>query len=213
MVAFDERPAKHDEGSVEAAYEKLAPVYDLVYGIGLQHGRRAAMARLGPRAGERILEVGVGTGLSAVRYPSTCRVAAIDLSAPMLRRARARLARHRIEHVSLTLMDAASLAFADGSFDAVYAPYVVNVVPDPVRVASEMLRVCRTGGRLVLLNHFAGTSKPRGVSRFVGLLAARTGAVNWHIHLDAFLRDAALTAQSVEHVNCGMSSLVVCRKP
>ena len=87
------------QASVDATYARLAPFYDLIYGALLQPGRRRAMTRLAPRPGERILEVGVGTGITARRYPAGCRVAAIDVSEPMLRRAAARLARQRLGHV------------------------------------------------------------------------------------------------------------------
>src|SRR5262245_2253334 len=112
---------------IESLYSRFAPFYDVIYGSTLQHGRRRAMVRLAPRAGESILEVGVGTGLSAVHYPPGCRVTAIDLSADMLGRARARIARHGTHHVRLCRMDAAHLACRDAEFDAVYAPYVLNV--------------------------------------------------------------------------------------
>jgi phosphatidylethanolamine/phosphatidyl-N-methylethanolamine N-methyltransferase len=171
------------------------------------------MARLAPRDGEWILEVGVGTGLSALRYPTSCRVAAIDVSAAMLARARARLARRQVAHVALCRMDAALLAFPDSRFDAVYAPYVMNVVPEPLRVAREMLRVCRPGGRLVLLNHFAPAAGGGGVAtRIVSSLAARSSGVNWNLQLDAFLRDSGLRPLSVEAVNWHVSSVIVCRK-
>src|SRR5262245_24604338 len=169
--------------TVEAIYHRLAPVYDLIYGVTLEHGRRRAMSALAPRAGESILEIGVGTGLSAVEYPSGCRIVAIDVSAPMIERARTRLARRGITHVALCRMDAANLAFGDGQFDAVYAPYVMNVVRDPVAVARELRRVCRAPGRLVLLNHFEqpeGTDG--GVAAFLGRIASRIG-VNWQIDL------------------------------
>jgi phosphatidylethanolamine/phosphatidyl-N-methylethanolamine N-methyltransferase len=197
--------------AVEAVYKRLAPVYDLLYGVGLQHGRRRAMARLSPRPGERILEIGVGTGLSAVSYPSGCQVVAIDLSAPMLARAHARLARRRVAHVALCRMDATRLAFPDARFDAIYAPYVINVVPDPLQVAREMRRVCRPGGRLVFLNHFAPADGcNRVTTRLAGSVATRATGVNWNLELDAFLRDAGLTALSVEEVNLRVSSVVLC---
>jgi phosphatidylethanolamine/phosphatidyl-N-methylethanolamine N-methyltransferase len=200
--------------AIEVAYRRLAPVYDLVYGIGLEEGRRRAMKRLAPRPGERILEVGVGTGLSACRYPPRCRVAAIDVSGPMLARARRRLARRGIHHVALCRMDGGRLAFPDARFDAVYAPYVINVVQDPLRVICEMQRVCRPGGRLVLLNHFAaGESALPMASRLAMAVAARTGGVNRHLSLDAILRDAGLRAVSVDEVNFRLSSVVVCRMP
>jgi phosphatidylethanolamine/phosphatidyl-N-methylethanolamine N-methyltransferase len=199
--------------SVEALYQKLAPVYDLVYGLTLAPGRRHAMKRLAPTTGELILEIGVGTGLSALQYPRDCRVVAIDVSPHMLERARARLSRRRVRHVTLCRMDAARLAFPDAQFDAIYAPYVVNVVPDPVRVAREMLRVCRPAGRLVLLNHFDDPGHAtRPVNRLLSPLVSRLG-MNWHIDLGTLLRDAGLTARSIEQVNVPrVSSVVVCYK-
>src|SRR5215467_11403089 len=139
-----------------------------MYGVALEHGRRQAMTRLALAPGESVLEVGVGTGLSALRYPDDCRVVAIDISQEMLERARQRLARRRVEHVTLCRMDVTRLAFPDESFDAVYAPYVVNVVPDPVGAAREMFRVCRSGGRVVLLNHFREITKGDSVARLLG---------------------------------------------
>jgi phosphatidylethanolamine/phosphatidyl-N-methylethanolamine N-methyltransferase len=198
--------------SVETIYQRLAPVYDLIYGATLDPGRRQAMTRLAPASGELILEVGVGTGLSAVKYPPKCRVIAIDLSPAMLERARSRFARRRVDHVALCRMDAARLGFGDALFDAVYAPYVMNVVRDPVAVAREMLRVCRPSGRLVLLNHFADAEES-WVGDLLGRMAARAG-VNWDMDLHGFLRDAGLVVRSVERVRVpGVSSVVTCHKP
>src|SRR5262249_38418348 len=131
-------------------YHRLASVYDFIYGAALHPGRRRAIARLAPRAGESILEVGVGTGVGLGEYPSDCRVIAVDLSASMLKQARDRIVRQGVTHVTLCQMDAQALSFRDAAFDAVYAPYVINVVPNPIAVTREMLRVCRPGGRLVL---------------------------------------------------------------
>src|SRR5262245_27498450 len=118
------RPTRADarhrtSAAVATVYRRLAPFYDVVYGAGLEHGRHVAMQRLAPRPGERILEIGVGTGLSACAYPPGCRVMAIDLSAAMLARARTRLTRRRIAHVALCQMDAGRLAYPDECFDAV----------------------------------------------------------------------------------------------
>jgi len=98
---------------VEIIYERLAPVYDVIYGATLAPGSRRAMTRLAPANGELILEVGVGTGLSAVEYPTRCRVVAVDLSPVMLDRARSRFARLHMNHVALCRMDAAHLGFPD----------------------------------------------------------------------------------------------------
>lgn len=147
-------PRPLENASVDRVYAMLSPIYDLVFGAPLQAGREAAVAALGITTGDRVLEVGTGTALTAPLYPRDCRVTAVDLSAPMLARARTRVARTGLTHVHLLAADAARLTFADGSFDRVVAPYVVSVVPDPVQTVREMWRVCRPGGRIVILNHF-----------------------------------------------------------
>jgi phosphatidylethanolamine/phosphatidyl-N-methylethanolamine N-methyltransferase len=103
--------------------------------------------------------VGVGTGLSLPLYPSHCRVTGIDLSDGMLEKARERAAAHRLSHVELHQMDAGNMKFQDDSFDTVVAAYVVTAVPDYRTVVAEMIRVCRGGGRIILLNHFSNGNK------------------------------------------------------
>jgi phosphatidylethanolamine/phosphatidyl-N-methylethanolamine N-methyltransferase len=129
----------------------------------------------------------------------------------MIALARERAERQRLSNISLCRMDAARLGFRDGHFDAVYAPYVVNVVSDPVRVANEMRRVCRPGGRLVFLNHFDGIVDNNPVTKALGRMAERIAAVNWHLDLEAFMRAADLRPQTVERVNAAqVSAVVVC---
>jgi phosphatidylethanolamine/phosphatidyl-N-methylethanolamine N-methyltransferase len=127
---------------VEGVYDKLASVYDLIFGPILHPGRLVALERIGITPGDRVLEVGVGTGINASLYPLYCRVTGIDFSASMLEKARSRMRRKGLSHVRLMQMDAAALKFADDSFDIVYAPYLINCVPDPVKVVREMRRVC-----------------------------------------------------------------------
>ena len=199
----------------ERVYARLAPVYDLLYGAMLQPGRKRAMARLAPQAGDLILEVGVGTGFGLAGYPTDVRIVAVDLSTQMLAKASRRLMRRRIRQVTLCRMDAAHLAFDDSTFDAVYAPYVINTVPDSIAVAREMRRVCRPGGRIVLLNHFDRVGEPDdSVSRLIGRIATRIAGVNWSLDFDTFLRESELTPISVEEVNIArVSSVVLCRRP
>jgi phosphatidylethanolamine/phosphatidyl-N-methylethanolamine N-methyltransferase len=197
--------------SVETTYRRLAPFHDVLYGVGLQHGRNRAMTRLQPRPGEWILEVGVGTGFGTVRYPRSCRVAAVDLSASMLARARARVERRALHHVGLCRMDAACMAFPAGRFDAVYAPYVINVVPEPLAFVREMRRVCRPGGRLVFLNHFASDDREPRATRVAGRVATWVTGASWSLDLASFLEDSGLTILSIESVNLRVSSIVVCR--
>src|SRR6185295_2576899 len=139
---------------VARVYENLAWIYDLIFGPALHPGRVDALKRMGIKPGDRVLEVGVGTGINTLLYPKDCAVTGIDLSSSMLEKARERVARKDVKNVRLLQMDAANLKFADDTFDLVYAPYVISVVPDPVGVAREMRRVCRPGGRIVVLNHF-----------------------------------------------------------
>ena len=117
---------------------------------------------MGIQPGDRVLEVGVGTGINAALYPRDCSVTGIDLSSSMLEKARERVARKGVRNVRLLQMDAADLKFADDSFDIVYAPYLISVVPDPVAVAREMRRVCRPGGRIIFLNHFRSPNRAAG---------------------------------------------------
>lgn len=142
--------AATEADSVALAYDRWAPVYDLVFGPVFRRGRRAAIAAA-ERTGGRILEVGVGTGLSLPCYSSRNLVHGVDISAPMLWKARNRIAHQGLGHVGgLAVMDAEQLAFADGSFDVVVAQYVVTAVPNPERALDEFLRVLRPGGMMVI---------------------------------------------------------------
>lgn len=204
-------PRSFENAFVDRVYATLSPVYDLVFGAPLQAGRLAAVAALGIRPGDRVLEVGTGTALTAPLYPRDCRVTAVDLSASMLRRARARVAREGLPHVRLLAADAARLTFADASFDCVCAPYVISVVPDPVQALREMRRVCRPGGggRIVILNHFRSANPL--LARIETTIAPLTVRLGFRSDLDlpALLDAAGLHATSIEHVNVPRSWTVV----
>jgi phosphatidylethanolamine/phosphatidyl-N-methylethanolamine N-methyltransferase len=186
---------------VEGVYDKLAKVYDLIFGPTLHPGRLQAIQRMDIQSGERVLEVGVGTGINLSLYPKNCSVIGIDFSVSMLEKARERAARKEIRNVRLLQMDAADLKFADGSFDIVYAPYLISVVPDPVKVAREMRRVCRPGGRIIFLNHFLSPNPI--LSRIERLISPFTIHIGFKADLDlpAFLAQADLQPQSIEKVN------------
>lgn len=186
---------------VEGVYDKLAKVYDLIFGPTLHPGRLQAIERMNIQSGERVLEVGVGTGINLSLYPQNCSVTGIDFSSSMLEIARERAARKNIGNVRLLQMDAADLRFADDSFDIVYAPYLISVVPDPIRVAQEMRRVCRPGGRIIFLNHFLSPNPV--LSRLERLLSPFTIHIGFKADLDlpAFLAQADLQPQSIEKVN------------
>jgi phosphatidylethanolamine/phosphatidyl-N-methylethanolamine N-methyltransferase len=201
------------EAVAEGVYHRLSPIYDLVFGAPLQPGRIAAIRRMAIRPGDHVLEVGAGTGLNFPLYPRGCRVTAIDLSGPMLERARTRIDRDGLRHIELAEQDAATMSFASDVFDAVYAPYVMSAVADPIRVAREMRRVCRLDGRIVILNHFRSTNPL--LSSFEHAFSPLTVHVGFRLDLDLteFLEQAQLRAASVERVNFPpMWSLVTCIK-
>ena len=144
----------------EAAYSRWAPVYDLIFDLPFHPGRLAAArtAAKAAGAGGQILVIGVGTGLELRLLPENVRVTGIDISAPMLHAAEARVERLRLAQVKgLHLMDACALDFPDGAFDVALAPYVMSVVPQPERALEEAWRVLRPGGSLVVMNHFAAS--------------------------------------------------------
>jgi phosphatidylethanolamine/phosphatidyl-N-methylethanolamine N-methyltransferase len=198
---------------VARVYENIAWAYDLIFGPSLHPGRVQAIQRMGIAPGDRVLEVGVGTGINASLYPRDCSVTGIDLSAPMLEKARDRIARKGIRHVRLLEMDAADLKFATNTFDIVYAPYLISVVPDPVAVVREMHRVCRPGGRIIVLNHFRSSNPAlawieRGISPFTVHVGFKSD-----LDLPAFLAQADLSPVSIEKVNVPrIWSLVTCVK-
>src|SRR6476620_1047259 len=186
---------------VEGVYDKLAKVYDLVFGPTLHPGRLRAIQGMDIQPDERVLEVGVGTGINLSLYPKNCTVTGIDFSESMLEIARERAERKDIRNVRLLQMDAADLKFADDAFDIVYAPYLISVVPDPVKAAREMHRVCRPGGRVILLNHFL--SPNLFLSRVERLISPLTIHIGFKADLDlpAFLTQAEMQPQSIEKVN------------
>lgn len=198
---------------VEGVYDKLAKVYDLIFGPTLHPGRLQAIQRMNIQPGERVLEVGVGTGINLSLYPKQATVTGIDFSSSMLEKARERAARKGLRNMRLLQMDAADLKFSDGSFDIVYAPYLISVVPDPVKVAREMRRVCRPGGRIIFLNHFLS---PNAVlSRAERMISPFTIHIGFKADLDlpAFLAQAELQPVSIEKVNVPrIWSLVTCVK-
>lgn len=143
-----------DLKAVEKVYRLYAPRYDLYFGGVFQPGRRAVIHQMDCKPGDRILEVGVGTGLSLPLYRRDVRVTGIDISPEMLARAEERKREQQLDHVTLQHMNAEHMKLADDSFDKVVAMYVVSVTPDPVALVDEMRRVCRPDGGLYIVNHF-----------------------------------------------------------
>jgi phosphatidylethanolamine/phosphatidyl-N-methylethanolamine N-methyltransferase len=202
------------EDTVGRAYRTFAPVYDAVFGAVLEPGRRTAIRGMDLQPGARILEVGVGTGLSLANYPQDAEVTGVDISPAMLARARNRAARRGLTQVrELAVMDARELVYPDASFDLVVAMYVVSVTPEPEQVVAEMIRVCRPGGHLVIVNHFRTTS--RLVRLAEALLRPLHGMVNYSSELDhdEFLQRTGLRVIRSTRVNIlGYSTILYCSR-
>jgi phosphatidylethanolamine/phosphatidyl-N-methylethanolamine N-methyltransferase len=162
-----ELPAELDRVTVQKAYARWAPIYDLVFGAVFDRGRRAAIAAA-EEIGGRILEVGVGTGISLPGYSSQNRIIGIDLSAAMLRKAQQRVARLSLTNVeNLEVMDAEHLSFPDASFDVVVANLVISTVPNPQAALDECARMLRPGGEMILVSRIGAD---HGVRHLVELL-------------------------------------------
>lgn len=191
-----------DINAIQKVYRRYAQGYDVYFGALLQPGRKAIIEKMHCRSGDRILEVGVGTGLSLPLYPRGVHVTGIDISREMLALAHARTARLHLDHVMvLRLMDAESLQFPDDSFDKVVAMYVVSVAPHPARLVSEMRRVCRPGGELFIVNHFQHTNPV--VGGLERLFAPLSRLMGFHpdFSLENFLRESGLDVAERTPVN------------
>jgi phosphatidylethanolamine/phosphatidyl-N-methylethanolamine N-methyltransferase len=186
---------------VERVYQNIAKVYDYTYGPTLHPGRIEAIEKMRIRPGTRVLEVGVGTGINLGMYPRTAKITGIDLSSRMLDKAKKRIAEKGLQNCDVIEMDATKMTFADNAYDVVYAPYVISVVPDPVAVAKEMYRVCRPGGRVVILNHFKSFNPL--MSKIETAISPMTVHIGFTADLDLpkFLEQADLRPKSIEKVN------------
>ena len=188
--------------AIDQAYRRYARGYDLYFGSILQPGRRAVIQRMDCRPGERILEVGVGTGLSLPLYPASTQVHGIDICHEMLARAKARVGREHLKQAAgLCRMDGEHMGFADDSFDKVVAMYVVSVAPNPVRLLDEMRRVCKPQGELFIVNHFLHPNPV--VSAMERLAAPLSRFLGFHpnLSLDDFTKHARVEVLERQSVN------------
>ncbi|ADJ27734.1 class I SAM-dependent methyltransferase [Nitrosococcus watsonii] len=191
-----------DIEAVQKAYKRYAALYDTWFGPIMQRGRKENIARLTCQPGDRILEVGVGTGLSLPLYPSFVQVTGIDISPEMLERADARKKRLGLENVvELRVMDAEYMEFPDNSFDKVTATYVASVVPHPGRLVDELKRVCKPDGELFILNHFQSTNPV--LAGMEHLLSPLSRFLGFHpdLCLDSFVKETDLEVIDITSTN------------
>jgi phosphatidylethanolamine/phosphatidyl-N-methylethanolamine N-methyltransferase len=165
-----------DTGGVAEAYGRWAPVYDLVFGPVFRRGRQAAVVAA-EQIGGKILEVGVGTGLSLSSYSRTNRITGIDISDPMLDKARERVKNLRLSHVqAIEVMDAEALTYEDASFDVVVAQYVVTAIPNPEKALDEFARVTRPGGEIIITTRVGAETGLRGaIEKLLMPITSRLG--------------------------------------
>ncbi len=144
---------------IKRIYAYYSRVYDFIFKRWFFPRQQYAIQALNISPGQRVLDLGVGTGFSLPLYPQQARVVGVDLSSKMLREARKKVLRERLSHVDLLEMDAAHLAFPDNTFDCVIVAFVISVVPDPLQVLAEIKRVSKPEGQIVIINHFQSQNK------------------------------------------------------
>ncbi|MFQ5898220.1 MAG: class I SAM-dependent methyltransferase [Candidatus Methylomirabilia bacterium] len=190
-----------EQRQVQRAYALYSPVYDLIFDWIFSPGRQAAVRLLDIHRGDRILEVGIGTGLNLPLYPLDSQLTGVDISAEMLEKAQRRIHELGLRNATLKLMDAAATDFGDNEFDRALATYVISAVPDPVGVLREIRRVVKPGGTLVILNHFR--SEQRLIGALDDLVSPLCTRLGWKSNLpfEPLLRQVNLTPETIRKVN------------
>lgn len=198
---------------MERVYSNYARYYDLFFDEILKPGRREAVQALDVTSGQHVLEVGIGTGLSIPYYPDGCSITGIDISEDMLKQAKEKLEENGGKSITLQRMDASFLSFESERFDRVLVPYLISVVPDPIKVVSEIIRVCKKGGLIVFVNHFQNSNPIIAlfetclspVSRFVGF--------RLDLPMESVIDHSPLKVERIERVNLfGLWHLIKLRK-
>ncbi len=140
---------------IKKIYSRYSPVYDIIFSKAFLPRIKSALEKIGIKRDERILEVGVGTGLSLSLYPDSCNVVGIDITRKMLEKARQKKEKMGLRHIELLEMDAENMTFVDDSFDHTVLPFVISVVPDLEKMMAEVRRVTKKNGKIIIINHFS----------------------------------------------------------
>lgn len=191
-----------DVASIQKAYKRYAKYYNFYFGWIFHPGRQTAVELADRSPGTRVLEVGVGTGLSLPLYPPDVKVTGIDLSKEMLHYAKELVKEDGLKNVeNLLVMDAEHMTFPDSSFDSIVAMYVATVVPDPRQFVNELRRVCKPGGKIILLNHFANKERLFGkVAELISPISKYVG-FRTNLTLEEFLNETGFEIDNKIAVN------------
>jgi len=187
--------------TTEKIYDRWGKFYDIVFKKIFNEGRSVGVELLQLESDERLLEVGVGTGLSLPLYPNSSEIVGIDISSKMLEKAREKIRKLDMDNIQLSVMNAEEMDFPDNTFDCVTACYVVSAAPDPQKVVSEICRVCKPDGRIVFINHFK--SQNFLLAKFEELINGACKKIGWETTLDLepLLKSNNLTSVAQERVN------------
>ena len=194
-------------------YAEFAPLYDKVFGKIFYNRLEYVIENLGIPPCAKVLEVGAGTGTSFPAYPEHCEITGVDLAPDMLARARQKIEENHWSHLTVMEMNALDLEFPDNTFDYVMAFHVVTVVPDPVRMIAEAKRVCKPGGRIVIVNHF--TSEVPLLGSLTQALDPITRWLGWRtdLRLKPFLQTTGLQVErSYKLSKASLYDVLICRK-
>jgi phosphatidylethanolamine/phosphatidyl-N-methylethanolamine N-methyltransferase len=194
-------------------YAEFAPLYDKVFGKIFYNRLEQVIENLGIPPGAKVLEVGAGTGTSFPAYPAHCEIIGVDLAPDMLARARQKLQENGWSHIKVMEMNALDLQFRENTFDYVMAFHVVTVVPDPVRMIAEAKRVCKPGGRIVIVNHF--TSEVPILGSLTQALDPITRWLGWRtdLRLKPFIETTGLRVEKNYKLSkASLYDVLLCRK-
>jgi phosphatidylethanolamine/phosphatidyl-N-methylethanolamine N-methyltransferase len=202
--------------SIEKVYNQYSAVYDKVFGLVFENGRNEAMKMISLNGNEKVLEVGVGTGISLVKYPRTVNIVGIDLSKEMLEKAKERVNRYALTNVQLKIENAEEMSFAPNQFDKVIIMYVLSVTPNPEALLDKAFSVCKDGGEVIIINHFSRRKALRKFAdyNFLQRVERKLG-FRVYFPMDRYIQyinRLGYSSVEVKTVNYGLSRIIKIKK-